>query len=195
MVVRAGIGLGIVLDGRIRTSVRGLAGILGYSYVSRGKETRRMTDIASSMALVREALGLVRRGRRTPRRNALLRLGSRATLADVVRAAEAGESDLSELLASAGRDLGLLAVNLTHTFSPERLILAGEVTGCSALLRRPLEETFYSHLISPLREAVTLVDSETGELGAALGGAFLAFSRLYPSDSNHLGDWAIGSPT
>lgn len=183
LVARTGLGLGVVLGGEIRTGVRGLAGTVGFSYVARGRRFRRMTELVSSTALLREALALARRNGRTAGRKALLKRGARAQLADVVGLAEAGDAEIAALLGNAGRELGLLAVNLVHLFSPERLILAGEVPGCSPLLRRPFEETFDAQLFDPFRGGVTVVDSETEEFGAALGGAFHAFSCLYPTGS------------
>jgi len=184
LVVRSGMGLGIVIGGRIHRGAEGRAGTVGYTAFPHEGGTRRMTELVSATGIVQRARDLLRTLRKTPARRALLAKGEGATLDGVVRAATAGDAALAALLEGTGRMLGLLLSNLANLFAPERILLVGEVPSCSPLLRHGLEHEFRRGLLPELEKAVVVADSRLEGYGAAFGAAVLGFLRRFPVDDS-----------
>jgi predicted NBD/HSP70 family sugar kinase len=162
LAVRSGLGLGIVLDGRIREGARGRAGTVGATCFPTPAGPRPLTELVSATGILRAARA-ARRG---------------------VASLEAAAADprLRRVFEEAGTHLGLLAANLANLFAPERIVFAGEVPRSSPFLRRALEDAFRRHVLPELLPAVALADSALEGYGAALGAACLGFSALYPVD-------------
>jgi predicted NBD/HSP70 family sugar kinase len=152
LVVRSGLGLGVVMDGRIQRGKNARAGLVGFT---RFAGAERMTDLVSATGLLKRA-------------------GAR-TLAEVV-----ANPRHARLLEGAGRTLGLLMANLAHLFAPEKIILVGEVPACSPRLRAAMEREFRRHLLPEL--PVSVADSRLEGYGAALGAADLGFLRRFPAE-------------
>lgn len=179
--VRSGVGLGIVIQGRIHRGVAAQAGRVGFTSFPQPGGTRTMFELVSATGISSRAIELIRTLRKTPDRRSLVAKGE-ATLEEIVRAAEAGDAALSKLLSSTGRTLGLLLANLANLFAPEKIVLAGEVPVCSPLLRHDLEHEFRHHLLPELEQRVTVADSLLEGYGSASGAAYLGFLKQYPVD-------------
>ncbi len=180
LAARSGIGLGIVIDGRIYTGSHALAGKVGWTAFPRDAHPQTMTDLVSAKGIVAQAIRIVKTARKTPLRRSLLELGDDLSLADLVGAADAGDRAMGHLLEQVGRDLGLLAANLANLFAPETIILAGEVPSCCALVRQTLEEWFRRWTLKEILEGTALVDGSLSGFAGAMGAAYLGFLKTFP---------------
>ena len=172
LVVRSGVGLGIVIGGRIHRGVAEQAGRVGLTRFPHPDGPQMMTDLVSATGIAQRAVALSRAARRR---------GSRGlTLEEIVRAADSGDRNLRGLLEGTGRTLGLLLANLANLFAPQRIILAGEVPNCSPILRHDMEHEYRRFLLSELGKGVTVADSGLEGFGSALGAACLGFLRRFP---------------
>jgi predicted NBD/HSP70 family sugar kinase len=180
LAARSGIGLGIVIDGRIYSGHHALAGRVGWTAFPRGETTRTMTELLSAKGIVRRALEVLRAARKTAPRRRLLQKGDDLSLADLVAAAD--DRLVRDLLEQVGQDLGLLAANLANLFAPETLLLAGEVPTCCPLVRQTLEEWFRRHTVPEILQDITLADGSLSAFAGALGAAYLGFLRTFPEE-------------
>lgn len=181
LTARSGLGMGLVIDGRIQSGVAGLAGRIGSTVLLVGDRPQRAIDLASGVALIRQARQALSEAPRTDARAALLAAGN-VRLAPIAQAAEEGDSVLADVLLEGGRCLGILAANLVNLLAPERLILTGEVLSVSPILKRRFTETFERHAIPSVAERLTVVDGQLSQFAGALGMAQIGFSQAFPEE-------------
>jgi glucokinase len=184
LAARSGVGLGIVIDGRVYSGHGALAGKLGWMAFPRAGPARTMTELVSATGIVHRAIEALRAARRTPARARLLAEADDLSLADLVAAAE-GDRLIRGLLEQVGRDLGLVAANLANLFAPEKILLAGEVPSCSPLVRERLEEEFRRHTVPEILRDILLADGSLSGFAGALGAAYLGFLRTFPEEELH----------
>jgi glucokinase len=185
LAVRSGVGLGIVIDGHLYTGANAMAGEAGYgispeSAANDRAERRTVTDLVSAVGFVREIRRSLQSIQGTDARRSLMKRGEALSLADIVAVAEAGDDFLGRRLEELGARLGIVAANLANLFAPEKIVLAGEVPGCSPLVRGSMERTFRECAVPQILRTAYLEDGVLGGFAGALGAAWMGFSRLFP---------------
>lgn len=186
LAVRSGVGLGIVIDGKLYNGCNAMAGEVGYTVFPTRTRPRTMTELVSAKGFVEATARKLCSLRSTRERRRLVQLGKQLSLADVVSAAEAGDGFLSERLEQLGTRLGMLTANLANLFSPEKIVLSGEVPYCCDLVRQNMERTFRRLTLSRILLSAHLEKGALGTLAGALGAAYLGFARVYPEDQDTL---------
>ena len=186
LAVRSGVGLGIVIDGKLYGGTGSMAGELGYTVLPTDNGPQTMTDLVSAKGFVEATLRQLASHRNTATRKRLLKKGDEPSLADIVSAAESGDELLRERLEWLGSHLGMLAANLANLFAPEKIVLAGEVPNCCDLVRQTMERTFQEFTLPQILKTAYLEDSSLGGFGGALGVAYSGFARLFPEDEETL---------
>lgn len=115
-----GVGLGIVIDGRLYRGPRGGAGELGHTLRASlaprvmGRETLTLEERLGDAALLEQA------------RRVAPELASEATPAALTALADVGHQGVRDLLADAGELLGAALSDLVNLFAPTLIILGGE---------------------------------------------------------------------
>jgi predicted NBD/HSP70 family sugar kinase len=180
--VRSGVGLGIVIDRRIYAGTDAMAGELGYTVFPTSAGPRTMTELISAKGIVHQALRALKSAQATKARRTLLAKGDNLALAEIVEAADAGDALLHDLLKEAGRNLGLLTANLANLFSPAKIVLAGEVPRCCPLLRDTMHRAFRRHTLVQILKNTYLDWGVLTGFAAALGAAYLGFSKTFPEE-------------
>ena len=186
LAVRSGVGLGIVIDGRLYVGANAMAGEVGYTVFPTPGGARTITDLVSAKGFVLETLRLLKSRQGGGTREQLLAKGEGLLLTDIVAAAEAGDELLHEHLERLGMHLGFMAANLANLFAPEKIILVGEVPGCSPIVRQTMERKFREFTLSPILTTAYLENGALGVFGGALGAAWLGFTRTFPEDEETL---------
>ncbi len=182
LAVRSGVGLGIVINGKLYGGAGTFAGEVGYTVFPAGDGPQAMTDLVSAKGFVEETLRLLRSRQGTATRQTLLDKANDLSLGDIVAAAEAGDELLRDRLELLGTHLGMLTANLANLFSPEMIVLAGEVPGCCELVHRTMERTFRKFTLPQILDITCLQTSSLGSFAGALGAAYLGFARTHPED-------------
>jgi len=186
LAVRSGVGLGIVIDGRLYAGAGLLAGEIGYNVFPHSGKTPRVTELISAKGIVHQALQRLTSARTTPRRKALLRIGEDLLLEDVVCAARNGDVILSDLLETVGTNLGVVVANLANLFAPETILLTGEVPHCCPAVSTALEKTFRKYTLPQIQQTTRLGRGSLGGFAAAEGAAFRGFATLFPESESTL---------
>ncbi len=185
LAVRSGIGLGIVIDGKLYSGSNSMAGEVGYLVFNTTQGPQLATDLVSAKGFVDSTLKLINTQKMTTGRKQLLDK-EEVTLADIISVAEAGDDVLLEQLKQLGKHLGMLTANLANLFAPEKIVLAGEVPNCSLVVRQQMERTFRQYTLPQILTTVYLEDGSLGGFAGALGAAWMGFTRIFPVDEETL---------
>lgn len=186
LVARSGVGLGIVIDGRLYAGNLAMAGDLGKTVLPQPDGPQTVSELVSAKGFVGRVKRLVRSASRTKLRRALLQQGDDLSLADIVRAAEGGDALLLAALDQLGETLGLVAANLANLLAPEKIVLAGDVPPCCERVRNSLRQAFRRHAVPRVFAATALADGELSGYAGALGAAYHGFLETFPSDEASL---------
>jgi N-acetylglucosamine repressor len=184
LAARSGMGVGVVIDGQIYIGSHERAGKLGSTVFFHNGHPQTMTELVSAKGIIRQAVQLLRANRKTLLRKSLLEKGDDLSLADLVAAVDAGDRPIRDLLEQVGKNLGLVAANLAHLFAPEKIILAGDVPSCCALVRQTLEQSFRQYTSSEIYEQTVLTDGTLSGFAGATGAAYLGFLRTFPEQES-----------
>jgi predicted NBD/HSP70 family sugar kinase len=184
--IRSGVGLGIVINRRIYAGTDAMAGEVGYTVFPTSAGPKTMTELISAKGIVHQALRALKSGQATKARQTLLEKGDNLSLAAIVEAAETGDALLHDLLKEVGRNLGRVAANLANLFSPEKIVLAGEVPRCCPLIRDTMHRVFRRHTLAQILKNTYLDWGVLTGFAAALGAAYLGFSKTFPEEERIL---------
>ena len=157
-----GVGGAVVVGGRLHQGL-GNAGELGHLTVDPGPDAP-VCNCGNPGCLEAHAQAA-----------AIARLGGRATSAEVVEAARAGDERAEKALAEVGRWLGVGMANVIVVLNPERIVVGGGVADAGDLLLEPARRELRRRIrVAPL-ERIEIVRAElgyeAGSIGAALWGA------------------------
>lgn len=157
-----GVGMGMVLDGRLFRGSRGGAGELGHmKVVPEGPECECggrgcLEAVMGEPALLGALAG---------------ELGRRVTVDEAGTMARGGDQRAARVFAQAGQHLGRAVGNVVNILNPNRLLLAGEGTHNLDLImpafRRALNETVFDGLQDGLSIHAEAWDDEAWARGAA----------------------------
>ena len=178
---RSGIGMGIVIDGRIYTGNGGLAGKLGRTVFPRDGHPQTMTQLVSAKGIIGQAIELLKSTRKSPLRDRSWRKGTTCPWMTWSRPPNRATGRFA-LLEQVGRDLGLVVANLANLFAPEAIVLAGEVPTCCDLVRQRLEQGFRQHAMPEIQRETVLADGSLSGFAAAMGAAYQGFLSTFPQE-------------
>ena len=169
--VATGVGAGLIIGGQIYRGAGGTAGEIGHVAIDpRGPVCR--CGLSGCLAAMVGAEPLAERAR------AELHDGARSVLVPketslhhIAAAARDGDTLATQLVADAGRHLGIAVAGLLNLLNPAVVVLAGPLTAAGDLLLAPIRNTVQH---STLWESVArsrIQTSELGEAAIAIGAA------------------------
>ncbi|HET9504207.1 MAG TPA: ROK family protein [Hymenobacter sp.] len=182
-----GIGMGIILDGKLRGGASGFAGEFGHIPLVEGGALCHcgkrgcLETVASGSALVRLAKAGLEAGE-----NTLLSQLPATELAEltperVYEAAHAGDQFAIHLLAEVGTNLGKGIAILTQLFNPELIILGGEIAQVRQFILPAIQQAINTYCMAQLREKTSLVVSELGANAVVLGSVATVMENIFES--------------
>jgi N-acetylglucosamine repressor len=138
-----------------------------------------LETVASGRAIARRAAEGIRDGRSALL--AQLTKGSAAavTAQDVGVAAGMGDRFSTELLASAGRAVGLALANAAAILNPSLVVLGGGLLGAGRVFLDAIRESADRHLMPGMRPDLRIEVSELGLDGSARGAALIASEAIF----------------
>lgn len=157
-----GVGMGMVLDGRLYRGTRGGAGEFGHMKVARGGPRCGCGGRGCLEAVIGE-----------PALLAILaaRLGREVTVDQAGALARDGDQRAARVFADVGRQLGRAVGNVVNILNPDRVLLGGEGTHNLDLImptfRLAMNETIFDGLQDGLSIHVDAWDDEAWARGAA----------------------------
>ncbi len=180
----AGVGMGLILNGKLYSGKSGFAGEFGHIIIEEngllctcGKKGCLET-MASEEALVR----MVKEG---------LEKGCTSIITDIadyklanitpeviLKAAEKEDHFAIEILSKVGHYLGKGIAILIHMYNPEMIIIGGKMAKAGQYLTDSIKQTLNTRTISLIRQDTKIVTSELGEKAGVLGATSLAMQRI-----------------
>ncbi len=165
-----GVGMGMVLDGRLYRGATGGAGEFGHMTVDLNGPLCACGKRGCLEALVSD---------RALEQQAAAALGRQLTIQEAVDGAQGGDAQLQAIFAQAGRTLGIAAANAVNLINPGLIIVGGEGTRAGGLLMDPFASALREHSFNGLFDHVPVVTGPWGDEAWARGAASLLLGELF----------------
>jgi predicted NBD/HSP70 family sugar kinase len=160
----AGIGAGLVVDGRPFRGARGIAGEVGHVLVDpQGPICRCGNRGCLETFVAGPALCELLRRSHGP-----------LTVRELVALAVEGDAGATRVLADAARIVGRAVADLCNTLNPDVVIVGGDLSAAGDVILAPLREAVRRFAIPAAADAVRIVPSELGDRAELLGALALA---------------------
>jgi len=180
-----GVGLGMILDGKLRSGASGFAGEFGHiPLVEDGRlchcgKRGCLETVASGSAIVRNAKEGIRAGE-----NTLLQALSETELEQleleqVIQAAHDGDQFAINILAEVGVNLGKGIAILIQLFNPELVILGGDIAQAQPFVVPAIQQAITIYCMKQLRENTRIVVSELGRDAMILGSVATVMENVF----------------
>lgn len=172
-----GLGLGIIIDGKVYTGKSGFSGELGHisSYDNEilchcGKKGCLQTEI-SGQALHRIVMERIAKGEMSILSERVAN-NEHISLDDIIDAIKKEDVLCLEVLELIARRLGRRVAGLINLFNPEILIIGGALSRTGEALRQPLEVVVRTYSLAVVNKDTEIrlatLDEEAGLLGACM---------------------------
>jgi len=168
LMIGTGIGAGIISGGRLLRGHGELSGCAGWMAVRErylpGYETIGCLEFhAAGPGIARAAEGVFHEP---------------LTAQQVVRRARDGDARAEQVLAAAGRDLGMALANLVDILNPQMIVIGGGVAAAGNLLLAPARQALRQWAQPLAAKQVRITRSRLGDRAGILGAARLCFDQV-----------------
>lgn len=187
--IRSGIGVGMVLSGRLYRGSHSGAGEFGRgqcppitgraaSWFRSGEKRRgpELQEVASFRAIQNALETALAAGEKS----VLCSRGNAITLAEIVSAVQQRDPLTITVITAAAKCLGWAIGQLSLVIDPEKVVLAGPLTALGDTMLRPVRQAAESVLTLADVRVPEIVNSTMGEFSGALGAAALALHEWRP---------------
>ncbi|MGV3762421.1 ROK family protein [Parapedobacter sp.] len=180
-----GIGLGIIMDGKLRDGAAGFSGEMGHMpFVDEGilcycGKKGCLETVASGVALAKMAKEGIQSGE-----DSLLNDLSEREIENiepqlVIDAANRGDQYAINILSTTGEKLGKGIATLVQLFNPELIILGGKIAAANEYITIPIQQAINTYCMTQLKDIVTVERSRLGSDAGAKGIAHVTFERYF----------------
>ncbi len=182
-----GIGLGILIDGKLYYGKSGFSGEFGHIPFFNneiichcGKKGCLETE-ASGLAIIRKFKEKIDKGL-TSSAMKKKKDHSEITLPDIILAAKNEDTLCIELLAELGENIGKGIALLINLFNPELLILGGILSETGDYLRLPVRSAVNKYSLSLVNSDTQFKISKLGEKAGIMGACLIARNKVLSLD-------------
>ena len=183
-----GIGLGLILNGKLFRGQNGFAGEFSHiplftndKICECGKMGCLETE-TSLLVIAEKAIDGLKEGRTSILKNLSLD-HVEETFKSVMDAAVKGDKYAVELVSQAAYHIGRGLAILIHVLNPEQIVLSGRGALAGRIWLAPIQQALNEHCIPRMADQIDIVISSLGYEGERLGGAALVmehFEELLP---------------
>ena len=174
---RQGIGLGIIMDGKVQHGSSGFSGEMGHMpFVENGElcycgKYGCLETVASGMTLSKMAREGILSGQNSIINDLSNKEIYRIETELIIRAANKGDQYSIQLLSNIGTNLGKGISILIQLFNPEMVILSGKIAAARQYITLPMQQAINTYCMTQIREKTQIVSSELGDDSRLLGYA------------------------
>jgi len=179
-----GLGLGMILDGKLYNGATGFAGELSHTkFIDNGElcicgKNGCLETVISVYAIVKQAREGVEAGK-VSQLATFKGKEEEITVEDVIQAAKTGDEYAISILNTVGRALGKSLANTIQLLNPDIIVLGGIVSTASQHVLTPLQQAIEKHCLEQIAGNVRLVVSPNWERSGLLGIAAMLFQKLF----------------
>lgn len=183
--VGSGLGMGIILDGRLYKGITGSAGELGHITVDENGplctcgNVGCLETLASTNAIVMNARKMLQRQVSSSLNNVTENDTSKVNFKLICEAAFQGDKLSFNLLDEMGRNLGEGIVTLINLFNPKMIIVGGEVCYAKDIILQPLLNVVHRRALEIPRKVTEIVFSNIGSDAGIIGVTVPVMERYF----------------
>lgn len=181
-----GIGLGIIIDGKLYQGASGFAGEFSHSPIFESRDVTCtcgkkgcLEAVASGTAIVRMAVEAINSDKDSILARMVKEHEGDLIPNVVVEAALAGDQRAITILSEAGLDLGRGISMLIQLLNPELIIIGGSVAEANQYLITPIQQALNIYSMAKSREKSELALYQLGEDVGLLGGVAVVNEMLF----------------
>lgn len=189
-----GIGLGVIIDGKIYHGASGFAGEFSHSPIFESRDVTCtcgkkgcLESVASGTAIVRMAEEAIKIDKDSILARMVRDHQDELEPGLVVEAALAGDQRAITILSEAGLDLGRGISILIQLLNPELIIIGGSVAEANQYLITPIQQALNIYSMAKSREKSQLALYQLGKDVGLLGGVAVVNEKLFDDVINRLG--------
>ncbi|NDV58268.1 ROK family transcriptional regulator [Bacteroides sp. 519] len=179
-----GLGIGIIIDGKVYTGKSGFSGEFGHVSIYDneiichcGKKGCLETE-ASGSALHRVLVERIRNGESSILSNQVL-AGETITLDDIIQAVIKEDMLCIEIVEEIGQKLGKQIAGLINIFNPELVIIGGTLSLTEDYLTQPIKSAVRKYSLNLVNKDSAIVTSKLKDRAGIIGACMLARSRMF----------------
>lgn len=179
-----GLGLGIIIDGKLYLGKSGYSGEFGHlpiadngTLCSCGKQGCLET-IASATAIVRMAQEGIKKGQSSLIRDLTNNNMDKIEISTVIQAANNGDQFAISIFTEAGRWLGRGIAYLLQIFNPELIIIGGRVAEANQFILAPIQQAIHTYSNRDISNNTEIKFSELGYEAGPMGVAAYALEKI-----------------
>jgi len=179
-----GLGIGIIIDGKVYKGKSGFSGELGHVSTFDneiichcGKKGCLETE-ASGLAIHRKVLERIRKGESSIITQQVKDL-NKLTLTDIVRATNLEDPLCIEIVEAVGLKLGKYVAGLINIFNPELVVIGGQVAETDAFIMLPIRSAVRKHSLGLVNKDTQILLSKLKNKAGVVGACMIARSRLF----------------
>lgn len=170
-----GLGLGVVVDGRLVRGAWGTAGELGHVRVAGAEGLPCRCGATGCLETVAAGWALVQQMQET---------GSDVRhVRDLVARAADGDAAARSLLRESGRKVGEALAAVVTLLGPEAVVVGGDMAVAYDVYVAGLRETLHAHALPVVTRNLELLPSTHGEMGGVVGCAVMALDEVLSADA------------
>lgn len=182
-----GIGLGVIIDGKLRMGASGFSGEFGHIPIVEdgtlchcGKRGCLET-VASGMALARLAKEGIKSGQSTTLNKLSDEEIEHLEPQVIIDAANRGDQFAIKILSDIGIYLGKGIAILIQLYNPELIILGGKIAEANQYITIPAQQSINTYCMTQLRETTCLELSTLGKEAGILGAVATVMYNIFES--------------
>ena len=180
-----GVGLGIIMDGKMRKGSRGFSGEIGHiPLIDEGAlcycgKKGCLETVASGIALARMAKEGIKSGQHSLLNELSDHEIDKIEPHLVIDAANRGDQYAISILSIVGSNLGKGIATLVQLFNPEVIILGGKMAEAKQYITIPIIQSINTYSMTEIRENTQIVTSELGQDSCILGVASMVINNIF----------------
>ncbi len=179
-----GLGMGMVIDGKLSYGKSGFSGEIGhFPMMNNGQichcgKTGCLETAASGHALHRVVMERLNEGHASTLSEKYLK-GDAITLDDILNATVEDDVLAIEAVEEIGTNLGRAIAGLINIFNPELVVIGGKVAKVHDYLLLPVKSAVQKHSLSLINRDTKIKISKLGNTAGATGACMLSRSKLF----------------
>ncbi|MDQ4140318.1 MAG: ROK family transcriptional regulator [Bacteroidota bacterium] len=183
-----GIGLGMIMDGKLRSGTSGFAGEFGHipiiddGLLCQCGKLGCLETVASGMALVRLAKEGIKAGAVSMLSELSVEEMEQLEPPTIIEAANRGDQFAIRILSEIGMNLGKGLAILIQLFNPELIILSGTIAEAKQFITTPVQQSLNTYCMAQLREKTSIALSDLGENTLLLGSLSLVMENIFENN-------------
>ena len=178
-----GLGMGMVIDGKLSYGKSGFSGEIGhFPMMNNGQichcgKTGCLETAASGSAAHRIVMEKLQKGQASILTEKY-RSGETISLDDILNAVNEDDVLAIEAIEEIGTNLGRAIAGLINIFNPELVVIGGQLSKVQDYIMLPVKSSVQKHSLSLINKDTKIKISKLGEKAGAIGACMLSRSKL-----------------